>query len=356
MSGRVRRSITTTVRVSLISVGGALGLLTLSAGTATADDVVSGHTLTGSVASVVESVAAPVESLAGELLPSGPEASVPGTQGAVQPSVADLVGSVPEVVGNLSAVETVAPLTELVDSTVSQVPVINQVLPVDTATAITQPVLETVDSGLAPVLAPVEQSLTPVVEVLDPVAGVVDSVIVPVVTAPPVPVPVKVPEPVMVPEPVVPVSAPEPIDTETVEVPGAGSTSGESAAAEVPAPATAESAISEGEERSPSRDTNAQVLLPQMAEAASSSLVGAYVTMQELLTLVPGDAVGNTAGDPMPATSPGSAAGTAGPGGPAAADAIPGWGITLISGNSHFIHAANALLQSPAFDPGSTPD
>lgn len=370
------RSFASAVRVSLFSLSGALGLLALSAGAATADDGGSERGLLGSVASVVESVAAPVGDVVGAVSDSSsePAASVADTRtlsAAVHPSVSKLVGSIPEVIGDLSVVETVAPVTGVINATVPQMPVVNQVLPGDTATAVTQPVLEAVDTQLEPILAPVGQAVTPVVEALDPVTEVVDAVVEPAVPVIAVPAPVEVPGPVNVPQPEVPaidsqpeasVVTPLPVVSQTDEALAAGhgdeppaTRSGEErlTAGKV-VPATAVSVVSNGGIRGPF-GANDPAPVPQPQEAAPS-LADADHALPELPTLASGGTTGSIAGGVLPTSAPGSSANSGAGNGVGAADAVLCVNIPLALGNSSSCDAANALLQSPTFDPGSTPD
>lgn len=369
MSRRTGRSFVSAVRVSLFSLGGALGLLALSANAATAEDAGSEQGLLGSAVSVVESVTAPVGNVVGAVsdssfAPAVPVAEAHTTPAAVHPSVSSLVGSVPGVVGSLNAVETVAPVTGLIDATVSQVPIVNQVLPNDTVTAVTQPVLEAVDTTLAPVLEPVGEVVTPVVEALDPVTDVVDAVIEPVAPVVAVPTPVEVPAPVHASQPEVPAVTPMPVASQTDEEPSV------SPGAEFPAtradderkiseevpPAPAASERSHPGIRGPSEGTNDQTPLPQLHDVAPPSLAGAHYALPELPTVASGKATGDSAGSGLPTSAPGSSANSGAGSGAGVADAVLRVNITLALGNSSSYDAANALLQSPTFDPGSTPD
>lgn len=221
MSGRVLRSAAAALRVSLISGCGALGLLALSAGAATADD--GAQSLLGSVTPVVESVTAPVQPVVESVtapVASTVEAVTAPVQPVVQsvtvpvastveavaplPETSNLISSVPQLVGELSVTGTVAPITTAVDAVIAQVPVVSDVLPQGTTTAITEPLLKTVDGAVSPVLAPAQQILEPVSGVLDPIVTPVVDAVVPVLT----PV-VEAVDPVIgVVEPVLPVAVP----------------------------------------------------------------------------------------------------------------------------------------------------
>lgn len=372
MSWRIRRSLASTMRVSLLSVGGALGFLALSAGAATADDGRSDNGLLGAVTSVVESTTAPAEGIVSELtgaLPSSQKAVPPNQPKTVQlSSVSDVVGSVPDVVGSVSVAEVVGPVSNLVDSTVSQVPVVNQVLPGDTAAAVTQPVLETVDSAVAPVLAPVERALSPVIDTLEPVTEVADSVVQPI--APALPVPVDVPRPVeepVVEEPSVampdiehaePIERPE-LTPAAVQEPGATQLPDEAAAGADTGTATAAPDVPDALVTSDNQGSQSHAAVKHeaalVASGAAPSSFDSYFALPEMPTLTAGSAAGNT-GNSALSSSPGSAASSAGSGGVGAADAVDAWRFDAIPGATTSVNAASTLLEGPVFDPGSTPD
>ncbi|MFJ6535556.1 hypothetical protein ACIQH5_04950 [Paenarthrobacter sp. NPDC091711] len=148
-------------------------------------------------------------------------------------------------------VPAVTPLVEhlggTVDQVVAAVPVVNQVVPPDTAgtvvNTVTTPVTNTVDNTVNEVVPPVNQLLEParlepvtsaVTPIVDPIVGVVDTVLAPVesvippVVAPPVP-------PVVVPPAVAP-----PVTAPAVEVPSVPGTDAavDRAAVNAGAPAT----------------------------------------------------------------------------------------------------------------------
>lgn len=401
MNRRIRRSAASALRISLISGCGALGWLALSAGAATANDDGGEQGLLGSVTSVVESVATPVKSVVEEvsapLVPTV-EAVVPASSEPVEkqpvkkpPAVSDLVSNVPEFVGDLSVSETVEPVTNVVDSTLDQVPVVNSVLPPDTTTGIIQPVLETVDSAVAPVIAPVQHVVTPVVEVLDPVVEtldpvveLVDPIVKPIVDpvvdvvdpvvkpAPPV---VQVPDRADVVEPVLPDAAPV-VPTDPAPFPGSGGVeAGDTAtvratqddnASGFMAPA-AESESSSADERTPRAQTPSSGPMQLTGDSSARAEVsfhgpnyqGAQHKVQEAPQLALADVEPTT--DPLgsPANSLGTSAASAGSsasGGMGAADTPSLFAFNLSSLVSLQAGYSGALPQGPTFDPGSTPD
>lgn len=395
MSWCIRPSAAAAVRISLISGGAALSWLAFSAGAATADD--GEQSLLGSVTSVVESDTTPVESVVQDVsVPVKPAveavAPTPSEPVGERPGVSDLVSSVPEFIGNLSVSETVAPITNVVDSALSQVPVVNDVLPSGTVTTITQPVLETVDSAVAPVLPPVQQVVSPVVEVLDPIVETVDPVVdvVDPVVKPIVSPVADVVEPIVDPappvvdrldlvdvvEPVLPEAAPAvPTDpaasssTGDTEAGGTG-TIGE-ARGEVAAGVTvAASEPSSLDERSPRAQTAVAgpVRLTdgpseQANMSSPSSQIahhqGARYNVQEAPQLVLADAqpMADSLGSPASASGTGGASsGSSSSGGMGAADTTAFFDFELSSAVSPQSGYSAALPQGPTFDPGSTPD
>lgn len=398
MIRRIRRSAAAALRISLISGCAALGWLALSAGAATADDG-GERNLLGSVTSVVGSVSTPVESVVQDVTaPLKPTVEVvaPASPKAVEndPAVSDPVSNVPAVVDNLSVSKTVAPVTDGVDSAVSQVPIVNDVLPSGTAT-ITEPVLETVDSAVAPVLSPVQQVVTPVVEVLDPiveavapVVEVVDPIVKPVVD----PV-VDVVNPVVDPAPPV-VELPDPVDPGDVGEPalpdagpvaptdptlssdagdlGAGIT--ETAGGtqdEVVAAVRAQGSEQSSADGRNQRTSGASAGPVRLAEAfsattmATSSLsqsahpLGALYMVQEgpQLALADAQPTVDPAGSPATGSGTGSvSSGSSSSGSAGAADApsiFDRQSSSTISARSGYFAT---LPQGPTYDPGSTPD
>lgn len=336
MSGRIRRSAVAAVRISLISGGAALSWLALSAGTATADDG-GERTSIGSVTSVVESVGTPMESVIQEV--SAPLDSV----NAVAPAsptqigkVSNHVSAAPEIVANISVIDTVAPVTDLADAGVSQVPVVNAVVPQGTTTAVTQPVLEIVDSAVAPVLPPVQEVAAPVVEVLVPVAETLDPV-------------VEVVEPILDPaaviDPVAPViTLPELAD---VEEPAEPQSAPAQAAAAGAAAGAAFSSVQLAED------------LPVPADAASPPSQAADYALQEAPQLALGSAQPTVDSPDSPAILSGAGAGSSGSlgsGSVGAADTPSFFNFDIPSCLVSQSGYSAALPHGPSFDPGSTPD
>ncbi|GAB3548044.1 hypothetical protein GCM10027404_11240 [Arthrobacter tumbae] len=404
MNRRIRRSAAAAVRISLISAGGALGWLALSAGTAIADD--DGKlTSLGSVTSVVESVTTPVEAIVQDVAaPLTPKpaatASTSSNQTIELPAVSDVVSSVPENVGNLNVVEVVAPATQLIDAGLSQTPIVNVVVPQGTTTAVTQPVLEVVDSTVAPVLQPVQQVVTPVVEVIEPVVRTVDPVIdvVEPVVSPVVKVVdpvVDVVEPVVSPvidpvidvvdpvvKPVVPVVAlPEPADviapTDVVEPADVVEVVPTEVAAE---PSVVDSDSSSDELRAAALKAPVELSVDVTTQNAPLPQAPPAVAVEEGTVATPSGArlsqgaVHELQGFPSFASvdhqqpagplgvSPGSAntgvigSGSVGSGSPYATNAQFSFDFVLSSAGSPQSGYLAALPSGPTFDPGSTPD
>lgn len=334
---RVRRSIASALRVSLISACGALGWLALSATAATADDGGESNLL-GTVTSVVEPLTATTQSSIRNVtspVATAVEAAVPAILGSEAPKLREL----PDLVGNLDASETIVPVTGLVDSTLAQVPVVNRILPSDPTTAVTQPVLETVDSTVAPVLPPVQQVLTPVVDAVEPavkpVSGVVDPILTPTFpdAAPPAPA---------VPGDPVPPSATA-IDS----------------AESSPAAAAIEAAVS------PSGHAgNWLASLPTPKALPGSYHPGSYLQSEQSTMRAgpqPGSSAPQPTGDPLgvPGTPPATGTASAGSlvsGGTSAADAPFLLSFNPSAAGSPQPGYSPALPQGPAFEPGSTPD
>ena len=225
---RVFPRATSILRSVMVAGAGTAIWMALSATAASADTGTTDKTLLGSVTSST-SVSIPVPNVP---LPNVVKGLVPTNQINVQlPAVTPLV----EHVGGT------------VDQVVSAVPVVNHVVPPDTAgtvvNTVVAPVTNTVDHTVNVVVPPVNQILEParlepvtdvVTPIVDPIVGVVDTVLTPVEpVVPPVAVPPVAVPPVAVPpaSPVVeaPVAAPA--------SPGASAASGNDAAVD---PATAD--------------------------------------------------------------------------------------------------------------------
>lgn len=182
MSRRFGRSVAAVARTTLISGFGALGWLALSAGAASADER-SEQGLLGPVSSVVTSGPSSAQSVVEHAVAplttvASPGVSAPSSnQVGHLPRVTEIASSVPAVVSEGSVVHTAAPVSGVVGSTLSQVPVVSDVVPADSITSFTQPLLETVDTAIAPVVPPVAGVLEPVTDLVDPVLDVVDPVV-----------------------------------------------------------------------------------------------------------------------------------------------------------------------------------
>lgn len=375
MNGRLLRSAAAALRVSLLSGCGALGLLALSAGAATADDgAVQG--LLGSVAPVVESVAAPVEPLVQGLtapvqnLTQDVAAPVDPmlTTSSPAPASSGLLGGVPQLVGTLDLSDAVAPITGVVDSTLAQVPIVNQVVPSGTTTAVTQPLLQSVDSAVAPVLPSVEQVLTPVVGVIAPVVGVVDPAI-------------GVVEPVVDPitgvsEPLAPITGVlQPVGPDNlaplldgaanpVGAGAAGDAPGESGQPSEPGHSAAESEQAENSLTNGDLHSSGPSTLGLPSPGADyrsgfSDYQGVRFALQaapQLVVPVPEPQAEPVALPAAASGAGGASAGSPAPGGAGAADTPAVFVFDLLSATSPLTGDSADLPQGPVFDPGSTPD
>lgn len=367
MNRRLWRSAAAALRVTLLSGCGALGLMALSAGSATADDG-AGQGLLGSLTPVVESVPAPVEPVQGvtaplqtvtqnEAVPLTPvqavthEVAVPlapieNTFGPASEATG-LASGVPQLVSTLDVSEAVAPITGVVDSTLAQVPIVNQVVPSGTTTAISQPLLETVDLTVTPVLRPVAQVLAPVVGAVDPVLAPVAGGI----------------DPAAAPTSAVVADKRYPLPTRATSPIGAGASAevrgnpGQSAGPAKITDAAGQAELPPAVTRElPSPDANS---LRLFSPGSSPDCQGARHLMQAAPQLVVRKP--QPVADPvaLPATASGTSgasAGSSAPGGAGAADTPTVFIFTLLSAVSQQSGDSVDLPQGPAFDPGSTPD
>lgn len=221
---RVFPRATSILRSVMVAGAGTAIWMALSASAASADTGTSDKTLLGSVASS-SSVSVPVPNVP---LPNLVKGIVPTQQINVHvPAVTPIV----EHVGGT------------VDHVVAEVPVVNQVVPPNTAGTVVNtvvvPATDTVDHTVNVVVPPVNQVLEParlepvtdaVNPIVEPIVGVVDTVLAPVeAIVPPVTLP-----PVVVP----PVTAPPVVDPGTSPVAGMPSAPG-SDVSDVPATADA---------------------------------------------------------------------------------------------------------------------
>ncbi|WP_299167368.1 hypothetical protein [uncultured Arthrobacter sp.] len=384
MSRRIRQSFASTARISLLSAAGALGLLALSAGAANADDD-GKQGLLGSVTSVVESVSTPVEAVVEEVsepLDTAMKVIAPAsaTPDAKAPGISAVVQGAPEIIADIGVVNTVAPVTDLVDRVVAKVPIVNAVVPQGTTTAVTQPVLEVVDVAAAPVLPSVQEVVTPVVEVLVPVTETVDPVVEVVrpVVDPVVDPVVEVVEPVADPvvevvQPVTPVAPVVPIPdlvdvVEPVELvapvdpmPVDPKTSVDEERASVPATvgaATDASPLAQGAAGA-SAPSQSLTAVEAFGSHTAPSPQGAVYALQGLPDLAMSDhqqadtPLGIGAGS---AASGAAATGSAGAGSSYAAVDPFSFDFNLSSVSSSQTGYAAALPSTPTLDPGSTPD
>lgn len=393
MNRRIRRSAAAAVRISLLSGGAALSWLALSAGAATADDGGELSSL-GSVTSAVETVTAPVEAIVQEV--AAPPASKPAAastssnQAINVPAVSDVVSSVPQTVADISVVETIAPAIEVIDTGLSEAPIVNAVVPQRTTMTIAQPVLEVVDTAATPVLAPVQEVAAPLIEVVEPVVEVVEPVVRAVdpvveIVEPVVEVVEPIVEPVTEPivavlnpvvQPVVPVAT-VPASANVVEsvvpetVPESLAAEPKFSGAERGAAVSAAPVQLNVDAPGTTQDAPQAPLVAQAAKESADSIgsgassygaVQSYGGVHELQGLPslafadhqqPTGFQGITAGT---ANAGASGAGSAGSGTPYAADARFSFLFDLSSAGTSQPGRAAALPTGPSFDPGSTPD
>ena len=180
MKMQKRRSLASTVRLSLLAGAGALGWAAIGASGASAAEVPADSGLLGSVTGVVEPATAPVTSTMSALTAPLHEVSArafpvsTGSQPQVQnlPVLSDVAALVPQLTSQ-PAGTVLTPVTRIVDGVVAEVPVVQSVIPAGTVTGVTAPVVGTVDDVVGGVAQPVMDVVAPVVDVIDPVVDVV---------------------------------------------------------------------------------------------------------------------------------------------------------------------------------------
>lgn len=339
MSRRLLRAAAATLRVSLLGAGGALGLLALSAGTASADN--GEHGLLGSLAPALESVVAPVDPLVHNLTAPLTLASDAGAPSGGS----GFIGSAPLIGEDLSVAAALTPVTRTVDATLAQVPVVNSLVPSGTATSLTQPLLAGVDSAVAPL----HEALTPVVTALNPVVSPVADVLDPVVDQL---------------APIAPGSGAgevDVLDPALIDgVPGSPSVPELLSGSGTDAAETAESLLAG------SLGSGSASMPPLFGPA--NSPVGAPAAAMRPSWLYGSGAQPLMAPVPSPLTDPGglpavsagagaASAGSSGSGGKGAAAVTPSSFDLDLSSLASVQSGYSASLQlGPAFDPGSTPD
>lgn len=391
MSRRIGRSVAAVARVTLISGFGALGLLALSAGAASADDRI-GPGLLGSVSSVVESVPSSAHSVVEnavaplKTVASSDSSAPPSNQVVHLPQVTEIASSVPALVNEASVARTVAPVTGVVDSTLSQVPVVSEVVPADTITSVTQPVLGTVDTAIDPVLPPVAEVLEPVTDLVDPIVDPVIDVVDPVIdvvdpvidvvdpvtdVADPVHPGIDPVDPVNpVPEPVDVVQSPAPTVPFEPGTAGGIISIGDGARDNVTEPATdsrassrLDAAVSDqangpaGSSKAPETVLSIVRFADDYRAPVSSTGSAHHVAEAPGLAFMDGQAkvlvFDSSAGD---AGLSASSSGSAGSGGSGAAESLSSYDLVPSLAVSSQYGSSAALPLNPTFDPGSTPD
>lgn len=360
MKMRKRRSLATSVRVSLLAGAGALGWVAFGASGASAADLPAERGLLGSVTDVVETTAAPA--LAAVTEPAAPLVAATGLQQTrVLPLVDDVAARVPQLLSEPVG-SVLTPVTTTVDGTLAQVPVIGQIIPTGTVTGITTPVTGIVDGAVGgvvePVLgvvAPVTEIVAPVVEVLpvpvavppiavlpitDPASPVVNA---PVAVVPQTPVATEPVEAVAVPAPALPDAGPAQIPVtgavDSILAPNSiEARPALGAAGSLPTylvPATPESTVIER-------------LVEPLTSAAGATLTALVASTDGTSGALP-TVLSSFSGGTSSMTGAGSAA-------PLAALSAGAFLVVLLLTGRRG-HPANADLPSgPSFDPGSSPD
>lgn len=357
MKMRKRRSLATSVRLSLLVGAGALGWMALGASGASAADLPAERGLLGSVTDVVETTAAPA--LAAVTEPAAPLVAATGLQQTpVLPLVSDVAARVPQLLSEPVG-SVLSPVTTTVDRTLAQVPVVGQIVPTGTVTGITTPVTGIVDGAVGgvvePVLgvvAPVTDIVAPVVEALPvpvavPPVAVLPSPVVtaPVAVVPQAPVPAEPVEAVAVPEPAVPTagSAQTPVTRDASADPA-------QAASRIATPAAIGAIGSLPADLVPSApvSTVLERLVEPLTSVAGATLTAWVASTDETSGALP-TVLSSFSGGTSSMTGAGSAA-------PLAALAAAAFLVVLLLTGRRG-HPANADLPSgPSFDPGSSPD
>ncbi|WP_422391464.1 hypothetical protein [Arthrobacter sp. N1] len=357
MKMRKRRSLATSVRLSLLVGAGALGWMALGASGASAADLPAERGLLGSVTDVVETTAAPA--LAAVTEPAAPLVAATGLQQTpVLPLVGDVAARVPQLLSEPVG-SVLSPVTTTVDRTLAQVPVVGQIVPTGTVSGITTPVTGIVDGAVGgvvePVLgvvAPVTDIVAPVVEALPvpvavPPVAVLPSPVVtaPVAVVPQAPVPAEPVEAVAVPEPAVPTagSAQTPVTRDASADPA-------QAASRIATPAAIGAIGSLPADLVPSApvSTVLERLVEPLTSVAGATLTAWVASTDETSGALP-TVLSSFSGGTSSMTGAGSAA-------PLAALAAAAFLVVLLLTGRRG-HPANADLPSgPSFDPGSSPD
>lgn len=294
----------------------------------------------------------------------------PAHSSSVLPPASDVVAEVPEVVGQVSLAKTAAPATGVIDGVVTEVPVVRDLVPADTATSVTQPVLVHVDTAVAPVtstaekaIAPVAEAVVPVVEVVDPVVEAVSPVVEPVVdTVRPVTDPVIE----VVPPVVKPVVQPAPdqvtdLAPAVLELVEVGASETPSTAPRTAAKAT-ESAktLSQDVRGKPSTAAAASRVEPAVVNTGFASVAaGGYYALPETPSIVLDGltSVGSSHSSVVGADAGAAASISAGAGSGVLAADVSGLLSLDASSSAGQVAADQADLPlEPAFDLGSTPD
>ncbi|WP_104180182.1 hypothetical protein [Arthrobacter sp. B0490] len=337
MTAHKRRSLSTTLRLSLLTGVGALGWMAVGASGAAAVETPRDAGLLDSVAGVVEPAGTPAVSALTDPRPLLPDL----------PVVPELAAHVPQLLGQ-PAGTVLVPVTSAVDELVVQIPVIHDLIPAGTVTQVTSPVVGVVDGTVGGVTEPVLDIVTPVTE---PLAPVLDAVPVPDVVAP-------VPNVV---GPVQDVAAPV---VDAVSGPAVAPVSGGDTAVDLSddgsgvaaVPTTSRPVAPASSDVSPEPATRGANLASVTLMPAVGGIVDAVVPARAGVALVAAD-LPDLPGTPFAAfstvlasmTSSGSAA-------PLAALAAAGLLVFILVSGRACRSAAAGLPTSPSYDPGSSPD
>jgi hypothetical protein len=348
MKMRLRHPAAATVRISLAAGAGALGWMILSAAAANASDSEPDRAL-----------AQPVVSIVGEAAQTAGDVTAPAVAhvktaaGPVQKAVADaaaldpvrgLAEQVPVVVEDVQDLaaeppveEVVASVAAAVDTTVNDVPVVNQIVPEKTVSTVVAPVAKVLDQT-------VEETTGPVDEVLEPVIGGTVGAIDPDASVPP----------------------PTASEHRTARAPENGPQAKNSDAADATEPAAGpERAARHSAAPAHHRDaaTVPSAATPPAGSVSPQSLSAGAAPQAATVSAGPGQKTGGQGlpadafhGVIAPSAGGGASAGSGNSPGPVGADAPPAQLHFLLHGFPAGATAGSTLPTAPAFDPGSTPD
>ncbi|MDQ0733916.1 hypothetical protein [Arthrobacter agilis] len=362
MKMQKRRSLATTLRLSILTGVGALGWMALGASGASAAEAPHDAGLLDSVVGVVDSASAPAVSALSKPLSAvagpGPSASTaPRPLLGGLPVAPDLVAQLPQVLGQ-PARTVLVPVTSTVDDLVAQVPIVRSVVPAGTVTDVTSPVVGIVDGTVGGVTTPVLEAVAPVTEAISPVVDVVvplPDLVPPVEAVVPLPDAVApVAQPVApaldgAPETAVVPVAPAPVDDVIPD-----SSKGAVGGVAHKTPRSTSPVLSDGGFDLAARTAGltSGLLLPAIAGGTAEAAAPVLATIAQATPAVPDFPAAPLAGSSTVLAS------MTGGGVSAPLAALVGTALLvfiLLSGRAAR-SAAAGLPTSPSFDPGSSPD